>query len=137
MIEPTLAIQTAIRTRLINTPAVVALVPADHVRAGSTQPDKTPAIIMSDGTTELHGHDYTAQRGAWVNLDVHIWTLDDGPDAAKHIAFAVQSALDKTMSIEGGFVDQFRVVRSAFPRDPNPVYGHGVLSIEALVRWIV
>ena len=137
MIEPTLALQTAIHTRLINAQSVVALVPADHIRAGSTRPDKTPAIIMSDGVTELHGHDYTAQRGAWVYMDIHIWSLDDGPDAAKHIAFAVQSALDKSMKIEGGFVDQFRIVRSVFPRDPNPDYGHGVLSIEALVRWIV
>jgi hypothetical protein len=137
MIEPTLSIQTAIRARLIDTPAVVSLVPADHIRAGSTQPDKTPAIIMSDGTTELHGHDYTAQRAAWVYFDIHTWDLENGPDAAKHIAFAVQSALDKTLTIEGGFLDEFRVVRTTFPRDPKAEVGHGVLSIEALVRWIV
>ncbi len=137
MIEPTLALQTAIRAALIAAPAVLALVPADHIRSGSTRPDKTPAIIMSDGRTELHGHDYTAQRAAWTSLELHVWTLDAGPDAAKEIAFAVQSALDKTMTIEGGFCDHFEVVRATFPRDPDPKYGHAVLSIEALIRWTV
>lgn len=137
MLEPTLALQTAIRTALVNAPGVVALVPADHIRSGSTRPDKTPCIIMSDGNTTLHGHDYTAQRTAWVYLDLHIWTLDDGQDAAKEIAGAVTVALDRPLTIEGGECDHFRVTASRFPRDPNPAYGHGVLSVEALVRWVV
>jgi hypothetical protein len=137
MIEPTLALQTAIRAALIATPAVLALVPADHIRSGGTRPDKTPAIIMSDGRTELHGHDYTAQRAARTTLDLHIWTLDAGPDAAKQIAFAVQTALDKTMTITGGFCDHFEVVSAVYPRDPDPKYGHGVLGVEALIRWTV
>lgn len=57
MFEPTLALQTTIRAALVNSPAVTALVPVDHIRSGSTRPDKTPAIIMSDGNTELAGHD--------------------------------------------------------------------------------
>ncbi|MDX0605409.1 DUF3168 domain-containing protein [Sinorhizobium medicae] len=137
MIEPTLALQTAIRTALVGNSAVTALVPADHIRAGSTRPDKLPCIMMSDGNTTLHGHDYTAQRTAWVYLDLHIWTLDGGQDAAKEIAGAVTAALDKRMTIEGGDCDHFRVTASRFPRDPDPAYGHGVLSVEALVRWVV
>src|SRR6478736_6397033 len=112
MIEPTLALQTAIRTALIASPAVTALVPADHIRAGSTRPDKTPAIIMSDGQTTLHGHDYTAQRMAWVYLDLHIWTLDAGQDAAKEIAGEVMSALDKLLQFEGCECDHFRITAS-------------------------
>lgn len=137
MIEPTLALQTAIRTALVGNSAVTALVPVDHIRAGSTRPDKLPCIMMSDGNTTLHGHDYTAQRTAWVYLDLHIWTLDDGQDAAKEIAGAVTTALDKPMTIDGGDCDHFRVTASRFPRDPTPGYGHGVLSVEALIRWIV
>lgn len=135
MIEPTLALQTAIRTALVNTHGVIALVPADHIRSGSTRPDKTPAIIMSDGNTALHGHDYAAQRTAWVYLDLHIWTL--GADAAKEIAGAVTAALDTSLNFEGCECDHFRVTASRFPRDPDPAYGHGVLSVEALIRWIV
>ncbi len=137
MIEPTLALQTAIRTALVGNSAVTALVPADHIRAGSTRPDKLPCVMMSDGNTTLHGRDYTAQRTAWVYLDLHIWTLDDGQDAAKEIAGAVTAALDKPMTIDGGDCDHFRVTASRFLRDPDPAYGHGVLSVEALIRWIV
>ncbi|TIX27740.1 DUF3168 domain-containing protein [Mesorhizobium sp.] len=139
MIEPTIALQTAIRSRLLDRTAVTVLVDPDHIRAGSTRPDKTPAIIMSDGTTELHGYDYTAQRAAWVYLDIHIWTLDQGQEAAKAIAFAVCNALDSKwkLQIEGGYCDHFEVTRAVYPRDPDPRYGHAVLSVEALIRWIV
>lgn len=140
MIEPTLALQTAIRTRLIGTPEVMALLEHDptRVRSGSTRPDKTPCIIMSDGNTALHGHDYSSQRTAWVYLDLHIWTLDAGQDAAKEIAGTVMAALDKrNLQIDGGYCDHFKVTASRFPRDPDPAYGHGILSVEALIRWIV
>ncbi|EJB03268.1 hypothetical protein Rleg9DRAFT_2100 [Rhizobium leguminosarum bv. trifolii WSM597] len=138
MFEPTLALQTAIRAALMDSPAVTALVPADHIRAGSTRPDKTPAIIMSDGQTALHGHDYASQRVAWVYLDLHIWTLDAGPDAAKEIAGAAMAALDKrNLTVEGGYCDHFRMTASRFPRDPDPAYGHGILSVEALIRWFI
>jgi hypothetical protein len=137
MIEPTLALQTAIRTRLIGKQEVTDLVPADHIRSGSTRPDKTPCIIMSDGNTALHGHDYSSQRTAWVYLDLHIWTLDAGQDAAKEIAGTVTAALDKPLLFEGCACDHLRVTASRFPRDPDPAYGHGVLSVEALIRWTV
>lgn len=137
MIEPTLALQSAIRTALIASPEVAGLVPPDNIRSGSTRPDKTPCIIMANASTTLHGHDYTAQRAAWVYLDLHVWTLDQGEEAAKQIAFAVSNSLDKPLSIEGGECDHFRVTGASFPRDPDPAYGHGVLSVEAFVRWTV
>ncbi len=136
MIEPVLALQTAIYQRLVADPAVTALVPVDHIRAGSTRPDKTPCIILGDGNTTLHGQDYRAQRTAWVYLDLHIWTLDAGQDAAKEIAGAVMKALDKQhLPINGADCDHFRLTGARFLRDPDPAFGHGVLSTEALVRW--
>lgn len=137
MIEPTLALQTAIRAQLVSKPDVIALVPADHIRSGSTRPDNMPCIIMSDGNTALHGHDYSSQRTAWVSLDLHIWTLDAGQDAAKEIAGVVTATLDKPLTFEGCACDHFRVTASRFPRDPKPEYGHGILSVEALIRWTV
>ncbi|OCP17024.1 MULTISPECIES: DUF3168 domain-containing protein [unclassified Ensifer] len=136
--EPVLALQTAIRTRLLDKPEVTALVPADHIRAGSTRPDKTPCIVMSDGTTTLHGNDYASQSAAWVYLDLHIWTPDAGQDAAKEITGTLAAALSKyNLPIEGGYCDHFKVTGTRFPRDPKPEYGHGVLSVEALIRWVV
>ncbi|MER9702666.1 DUF3168 domain-containing protein [Mesorhizobium sp. M0204] len=139
MLEPTVAVQTAIRSRLLDQAYVMALVPRDNVRADRIRPDKTPAVLIGNGTTVLHGDDYTAQRAAWVYLDIHIWTLDQGQDATKEIAFAVCNALDSKskLQIEGGYCDHFKVTRAVYPRDPDPRFGHGVLSVEALIRWIV
>lgn len=138
MIDPVRTLQTAIRTRLIDKPEVLALVPADHIRSGSTRPDKTPCIIMGDGNTTLHGNDYRAQSAAWVYLDLHVWTLNEGQDAAKEIAGAVNGALSKyNLPVDGGYCDHFKVTEIRHLRDPNPDYGHSVLSVEALIRWIV
>lgn len=138
MIESVLALQSAIRARLAAKPEVTDLVPADHIRSGSTRPDKTPCIIMSDGTTTLHGNDYRAQSAAWVYLDLHIWTLDAGQDAAKEIAGIVAAALSKyNLPIDGGYCDHFQVTAIRHLRDPEPAYGHSVVSVEALIRWTV
>jgi hypothetical protein len=143
MIEPTLALQTAIRAKLIAAPAVTALVSADQIRAGSTRPGDCPCIITGSGTTTLHGHDYTGQRAAWIYMDLHVWTKKDDDSLtnidqeAKQLAFAVSQALNKSLSIEGGYCDQFHVTGSVFPRDPDPTYGHGVINVEAFVRWII
>ena len=137
MIEPVLALQSAINHALMSSPAVTALVSPDHIRAGSTRPDKTPCIIIADGNTSLSGHNYRSQRTAWVYLDLHIWTLDAGEDAAKEIAGAVMRALDGPLVVQGGYCDHFRIHASRFPRDPDPAYGHGVLSAEALIRWMI
>jgi hypothetical protein len=137
MIEPVLALQTAINQALISSSAVTALVSPDHIRAGSTRPDKTPCVIIADGTTTLAGHDYRSQRTAWVHLDLHIWTLDAGEDAAKEIAGVVMRALDGPLVLQGADCDHFRIHASRFPRDPDPAYGHGVLSAEAFIRWVI
>lgn len=138
MIEPVLALQAAIRNRLIGKSEVLDLVTADHIRAGSSRPDDMPCIIIADGTTTLHGHGYTSQHAAWVYLDIHVWTLDAEPDAAKEIAGTVVAALSKyNLTIDGGYCDHFEVTTTRHHRDPNPAYGHSTVSVEALIRWIV
>jgi hypothetical protein len=135
MIEPTIALQKAIRDRLVASPDVDVW--PELIRTGSTRPEKTPCIIMANATTALHGHDYTAQRAAWVNLDIHVWTIGRGQDAAKAIAFAVCQALDGELHLDVGYCDQLRVTRAVYPRDPDNRVGHGVLSVEALIRWSI
>lgn len=147
MIEATLALQTAIGERLTLNSAVAALVPANRIHSGTTRPDRErkPCVLMSNGTTSLHGYDYTAQRTAWVYLDLHVWTFEaeDGQggraqDTVKAVAGAVLGALDKRkLQIEGGYCDDFRASACRFVTDPDPAFGHAVISVEALIRWIV
>lgn len=137
MIEPTLALQEAIRAKLINSPAVIALVSADRIKAGTSRPDDCPCIRIGEAHTIMHGNDYAAQRMADIFLDIHVWTLNEGERKAKEITWAVQSALDGELSIPGADCFSFKITGTRYPRDPDPAYGHGVLSAESLIRWVV
>nr|WP_321457429.1 DUF3168 domain-containing protein [uncultured Cohaesibacter sp.] len=138
MFEPVIALQAAMRSALVNSPDVLLLVDADSIRAGSTRPDTTPCIIMSGGTTELNGHDYRAQRNAWVNMDLHVWTFGKGQAMAHDIIGAIMHALDnQDLQVDGGYCDHFRTVTTHFIRDPDPDYGHAILKVEAFIRWMI
>jgi hypothetical protein len=138
MIEPTIALQEAIRAKLINSPAVTALVSADRIKAGTTRPDECPCIRIGEAHTVMHGNDYTSQRIAEIFLDVHAWTVNEGERQAKEITWAVQCALDGKLTVTGGDCFEFKITGARYPRDPDPdAYGHGVLSVEALVRWVI
>lgn len=137
MLEPSLALQTALRAALIAAPEVLALVPADHVRAGSTQADKMPCIIFTGGQTEYLGRAGGAQHVARVFLDLNIWAVENGADTAKAIGMAVLNALATIPATDGFEIDEFTKPRIVWLRDPQPelAYTHGVLSIEAVIRW--
>lgn len=137
MIEPTIALQEAIRAKLISSPAVTAIVPADRIKAGTSRPDECPCIRIGEAHTVLHGNDYAAQRMAEIFLDVHVWTLNEGERRAKEIAWAVQTALDGGLAVPGADCFGFKITGTRYPRDPDPAYGHGVLSVEALIRWVL
>lgn len=143
MLEPTLALQTAVRAALIAAPAVVALVPADHIRAGGTRPDRFPTIVIAGGQVQFLGRGAGGQLVARVFLDLHIWAVEDGPDTAKAIGFAALNALtvppDAAAMAQGFHLDEWAKPSILWLRDPQPdrAYSHGVMSLEAVIRWSV
>lgn len=138
MIEPSVSLQTALRSTLIADPAVIALVQADRIRAGSTRPDRFPCVIMSGGSTHYLGRASGDQHLARVNLDLHIWAIEDGADTAKAIGLAVSRAVIGIPDDQDGFaIDQLDQPRVIWLRDVQPElsYTHGVIEIEAVIRW--
>lgn len=135
MIEPTLAVQNAIRSTLIASPAVMELLPAGHIRAGSSRPEDLPCIQIANGTSVMNGHAAGGQYVARVLLDLHVWALENGLNTAKTIGGAVAGALIDWPDGDGFAFDEFKHTRTVWPRDPDPTYGHGVLSIECVIRW--
>lgn len=138
MIAPDVTFQTAVRAALIDNAAVAALVQPDHIRAGSTRPDKLPSIILADPQTINLG-----RSGEWfitrVFLDLHIWALEDGADMARQIGATVAAALwDSPVATEN---DTLTYVRPSFTymRDPDPerAFCHGVGTVEGVIRWRV
>jgi hypothetical protein len=137
VIEPSLELQKAIRAHLIGLRAVTDLVTPDHIRAGSTRPDKSPAIIIGDGVTQFLGYAAGSQYVARVFIDLHVWAIENGADVAKTIGGVLAAALRDPPATDGFAIDEWALTRIVWPRDPNPELGHGVLSVEAAVRWSI
>lgn len=140
MIDPVLAFQTALRSTLIASPAVSALVPADHIRASATRPERLPAILFSNARTEFLGTASGSQRVARVFLTLHIWSAEDGQDTASRIGGAVFAALEfgPKDTPEIAF-DEWARPSISWVRDPQPSLSltHGAMTVEAVVRWRV
>jgi hypothetical protein len=139
MIEPTLALQIAIGDALEAAPAITALVDPVNIRSGSTRPDDLPAIIMANGQTIFLGNAAGSQYVARVFLDVHVWALEDGANAAKAIGFAVCNVLKEAPTAAGFSFDEFGMPAIRWMRDPEPekAFTHGILTVEAVMRWSV
>lgn len=137
VIEPCLALRTAIRARLIAEPSVTALVPATSILAGSSRPEALPSIMLVDGQTIFLGHTAGAGYAARVFVDAHVWAIEDGEDTAKAIGFTVMNALREIPDADGFTIDTFEKPSVRWMRDPDPEksYCHGVLSFEAVIRW--
>ncbi|AQS48098.1 hypothetical protein BMG03_10015 [Thioclava nitratireducens] len=140
MLDPALAFQTAIRATLINAPEVVALVEASNIRAGQVRGERLPSVVLSDARTEYLGCASGSQRLARVFLTLHVWAVEDGPDTARQIGAATYQALEfgpaDTPEID---VDEWHAPSVVWLRDPKPELSltHGVMSLEAVVRWRV
>lgn len=137
MIEPTIALREAVGDHLASDPAVIALVDPKHIRAGDFSPDELPAILFGAGNVMMHGRASGRQFVATVFMDLHIWALEDGLDRAQTISAAVARRLMDWPAGVGFEIDAFRHTRTVWPRDPNPEFGHGVLSVEAVIRWSI
>lgn len=139
MIDPSLEFQTAIRAALIAHPEVSALVPAEHVRAGSTRPDKLPTIILANPQMINLGRASGGQFLTRVFIDLHIWALEDGADMARQIGAAASVALWDAPECATVGIDAYERPSFAFTRDPDPerAYCHGVGTVEGVIRWRV
>jgi len=137
MIDPSLEFQTAIRAALIAHPEVSALVPADHVRAGSTRPDKLPTIILANPQMINLGRASGGQYLTRVIIDLHIWALEDGADMARQIGAAASVALWDAPASPTVGIDAYERPSFAYMRDPDPerAYCHGVGTVEGVIRW--
>lgn len=134
MIEPSLALQTAIYERLIGDADVLALVDAANIRDGSTRPDRFPSIIVGDGQTVLEGDQYAGWLNVTAHHDIHIWTFEEGLTGAKGIAGAVWRALMPRLTVPGWrLTDGHHVEGIRYLRDPAQSHGHAVVSVSAFM----
>jgi len=131
--EPTLAIQRAIRARLIGDSAVTALVSAERIFDGEWNTENLPAIIIGEGNVN-----YSDEYQSWhedVFLDIHIWGDGEASEDVKTIAGAVRAALKEAPWAAAGFiVHGITVARARFYRDDDSRAAAGVLSVDAILQ---
>lgn len=138
MTDPSITLQTAIRAMLTAHSVVSALVPADHIRAGSTRPDKLPCIILANPQTIHLGRTAGGQFLTRVYMDLHVWALEDGADMARQIGAAAAVALwDSPVPVQD--TSEYERPNFRYIRDPDPerAYCHGVASVGCVLRWQV
>jgi hypothetical protein len=128
--EPSLALQTAIRARLLASSEIMALVDQSNIRDGDTRPSAFPSIVLGNAQVQTEGH-YRRYRNVTVYMDLHIWaeTLED----TKALGALVSRALFGAPEVPGfDLTDGLRTERSVYMTDPSGC-GHGIVSLRALM----
>ena len=126
-----LAVQKAIRARLVASAEVTVLVPAASILDRHARPAPRPGIIIGDAqTVRDEGLD---RRRVRVFHDLHVWTREPSTEVGKRIMGAVAVALRGRLDLGDGLhCADCRVTGTRVMRDPDGETTHGVLGVEAL-----
>lgn len=128
--DPSLAMQKALRARLVAASAVTALVPAANILDKNNRPEVFPSIIIGEGQT-VPGEGIMRQRHVTFG-DLHIWHAEPGLVQSKAVAGAIRQALVAPLyDVDWYKVADLRIISTRFMRDPDGIHSHGVVSIEA------
>jgi hypothetical protein len=129
MTEASLAVQIAIRRRLLTSADLLAIVPANRIKEGPARPEQFPTIIIGDGQISAEPITFS-RREITVYSDLHIWATETGLAGGKAIAGLVQAALRARLdSIEEYHVFDSQVSSIRFLRDPDGQHSHAVVSV--------
>lgn len=135
LVEPSLALQTAIRQRLVGTPSVVALVQPVAIFDRSSRPERFPCIVIGEGMT-VRENVTLAPRHFRAFATIHLWTKTDDLATTKGLAWAVARAIrtPPRPSLEGWHTLLLDVDDARYMRDPKPELSHAVMTVSALVE---
>lgn len=133
IVEPSFALQKAIRRALISSDDVTSRVPAGSIIDGTRRPEDFPSIIIGEGQTVNDGLNYSRSM-VRVFLDLHVWTMGEALADTKETVAAIAAALEEEPTVEGVELVDFLLSGTRFLRDPVGLYGHAIVSIEALVE---
>lgn len=129
-----LAVQVAIRARLVATPAVVALVPAASILDSSQRPAPNPSIILGESQALDEG---TSIRRKHLRVfhTIHVWKKEPSLEGAKAICGAIKAAVQLgNLALGTGFHAADTKFSSARQmRDPDGETSHGIVVVEVLV----
>lgn len=128
-----LAFHKAVRSRLVGSASVTALVPAASILDRNSRPAPDPCIVIGEGQA-IEG-ERIDRRDQRLFMTLHVWKKEPGLVGVKAIAGAIRTAIHaKTVPAENGFhFGDCRVSSMRYLRDPDGETAHGVVTVEALV----
>lgn len=137
MADPSLALQKLIYARLSGDAGVTALVPATSIWDRNHRPEQFPGIIIGEGQALFGDYVQTSYHDQ-AFCDVHIWVSEIGLTTAKAIVGAVKDTLRTGPWFADGYnVSNVRSVSARYMRDPDGMFSHTVLTVEALLIELV
>ena len=132
--DPSLALQKAIRARLIASPELMALVQAEHVQDANGRPEIMPAVYIGEGQNIFRRWDATSYA------TLHVWFQEPGLVQCKEAVSAIVAALridaqaDGVLPIDGFTVHDMQATQTRYMRDPHGSFSHGVVIVAAIVK---
>ena len=132
--SPALALQAAIRARLVTSSDVLALVPADHIVGAVGKPTLFPCVMLGQDQ-EVDEAITLERRHVRVHATLHTWDRTGGLSHAKALAGAIRDRMRGFDPVLDGMrcVD-IRFAGSRVMSDPDGSTTHGVVENEALVE---
>lgn len=132
--SPDWELQKAIRTRLIGTAAIIALVPAASILDRHERPAPRPSIIL--GQSQVIDEGTSLQRRHHrIYHDIHVWVKEPSTEQAKAICWIIRTALQSSRlpMPDGLHLADLRVESQRLLRDPDTESSHGILTVNALM----
>jgi hypothetical protein len=133
-VSAALALQKALRARLVATPAVTALVPADNILDRHRLPAPSPAIVLGETQEIDDGAMFRGRTRVWHTI--HVFRRELSLEGVTTIAAAVRKAVHaERLALEPGFhcigahVSSVRTMREA-----GDETSHAVVTVEAVIE---
>ena len=130
-----LALQIALRERLISTTAVTALVPAASILDRNQRPAPSPSIILGESQALEIGRDTDRKRTRVIHT-AHVFNREPGLAGVQEIAGNMREALNwQRLQLTAPFqCVTARVSSIRALRDPDGETAHAVVTVEALIN---
>ena len=132
-----LAIQVAIRARLVATSAVTDLVPESNILDRNATPAPRPSIVIGEAQVVDEGRSIARTRER-VFHTIHVWKTELSREGVKEIMAAARAAIRSArldLGAEYHCVD-WRVSSARAMSDPDGESSHGVMVVDVLAEEV-
>lgn len=145
MLDPSAAVQKALRARLIGASVVTNLVPATSILDRNQRPAPDPSIIMGEDQVVDAPEVMLNRSFVRVYSTLHIWKKEASTAGVKAISNAIRRAIGVNRMARLDLADPDYVCSDCsieqvrFMRDPDGETSHGIMVLNALIqqRWQV